>query len=445
MELTFDIKLDVLFDEETEITHSVLAQAFKELGYGPSFYEEVVHALNEQLVEAYCGEKYARGNGDKRFQRGPTNDRTIVTTLGELEFTFQWVADHDAAPDENTYFRPVDDLVDFDGEQIYQDDLSMVAAELATKMSYRDASTEGERFTEMPAKSTINQRVFQFGEQIQAFVEDQIEDTATETIYPDGTKCHSQDPDRTQHDVKVTLGETDGGRELLDVTVDGSWADTAATLETLDAIDEEALIVSDGERPMIDAYLTEARDQQLDLRHYIRTTGYKLWEDDELSLERRQEIQSTVESLVYHLRNSVIAHRRDEDAEAIDTRIQQTLDELQELADTLEYRGCPKTSAYLRTWAKQVVTFAKLAVDDLARTVQWTSNVVERLMGEISKRCKHKWMQWTSRGLETILRLLLVRYTNPALYEEFFASVTNESTVETLTTEIEMICTNPAI
>jgi len=33
-------------------------------------------------------------------------------------------------------------------------------------------------------------------------------------------------------------------------------------------------------------------------------------------------------------------------------------------------------------------------------------------MGEISKRTKHKWMRWTTKGLETILNLILERYVS---------------------------------
>lgn len=61
------------------------------------------------------------------------------------------------------------------------------------------------------------------------------------------------------------------------------------------------------------------------------------------------------------------------------------------------------------------MTFARLAVEE--RIVPWNSNTIERLMGEISKRCKHKWMRWTSKGLEAILNIILVRYTSKDLRE----------------------------
>jgi len=47
------------------------------------------------------------------------------------------------------------------------------------------------------------------------------------------------------------------------------------------------------------------------------------------------------------------------------------------------------------------VTFAEHAVEGFE--VPWTSNPVERLMGEVSKRCKNQWMRWTAEGLEAIL------------------------------------------
>jgi hypothetical protein len=33
-------------------------------------------------------------------------------------------------------------------------------------------------------------------------------------------------------------------------------------------------------------------------------------------------------------------------------------------------------------------------------------------MGEIAKRCQHRWMRWTTTGLEALLQLRLVKYAN---------------------------------
>jgi len=71
---------------------------------------------------------------------------------------------------------------------------------------------------------------------------------------------------------------------------------------------------------------------------------------------------------------------------------------------------------FIRNSANYMVTFARLAVKGVV--VPFTSNLVERLMGEIGKRVKHKWMHWSERGLENLLNILLSRYCNKRFYNE---------------------------
>jgi len=62
------------------------------------------------------------------------------------------------------------------------------------------------------------------------------------------------------------------------------------------------------------------------------------------------------------------------------------------------------------------VTFGEAAVDGFV--VPWTSTSVERLMGEVSKR-KNQRIRWTTEGLEALLQLRLVKYTDPPHYQLF--------------------------
>ena len=66
----------------------------------------------------------------------------------------------------------------------------------------------------------------------------------------------------------------------------------------------------------------------------------------------------------------------------------------------------------------KVTVFATLALQGI--WVPWNSNVAERLMGEVSKRGKHKWMSWTSRGSQALLTLLVVRTVEPDTHESFW-------------------------
>ena len=79
--------------------------------------------------------------------------------------------------------------------------------------------------------------------------------------------------------------------------------------------------------------------------------------------------------------------------------------------------GYPKAAAFIEKHARFMITFAELALEGVE--IPYTTNRIERLMGEISKRCKHKWMHWSTRGLKNILTIILVRYTDEVLYENF--------------------------
>jgi hypothetical protein len=48
-------------------------------------------------------------------------------------------------------------------------------------------------------------------------------------------------------------------------------------------------------------------------------------------------------------------------------------------------------------------------------------------MGEVSKRCKNQWMRWTAAGLEALLQLRLVKYTNPEHYRSFLDELLQRS------------------
>ena len=85
--------------------------------------------------------------------------------------------------------------------------------------------------------------------------------------------------------------------------------------------------------------------------------------------------------------------------------------------EELQKLGCFKAASFIHDYSNIIVTFAVLAVK--GRKVPWNSNLIERLIGAISKRTKHKWMRWTTKGLETILNLILARYVSEESYEVF--------------------------
>jgi transposase-like protein len=107
----------------------------------------------------------------------------------------------------------------------------------------------------------------------------------------------------------------------------------------------------------------------------------------------------------------------EEDGGRLRSRIDEVMRELRDIAHGLRCRGYPKTADFLERNARFMVTFAEVALEGVR--IPYTTNRIERLMGEVSKRCKHQWMHWSTDGLRNILILVLVRYTDEALYEGF--------------------------
>ena len=442
MHATIDAQVTVSIDLDKTLPLATLAESLTEHHLEATILEELVKSLDERLVEAYCGEKHARGNGDCRFQRAGTSTRTAVTTAGEHEFTLHHVKDTAATGDDPTYFRPLEDLIEFDGQRIYQEDISLQSTELATSLSFRDAVAHGDGFTPMPSRMTINRRVREYGSKLGNFVRDRLPGTNADTVVPDGTKCHSQDDHCTYHNVNVTLGQiTEDNAEttLLDVNVNEPWDDTAEDLEENEAITDDATVVSDAEESLVDAFETSYRSHQLDLVHVGRTLGYKLWKDGTFSLETRKAIASDVTNDLFHLKNSVALHAPRNERLAIRERIDQTLENLTKEAWRLEQQDSPKAASYLRKWAQATVTFAELALE--GQEVLWTSNVVERAMGEISKRCKNQWMRWTESGLESLLWLNLVRYADSEQFAAFADELLERSAKTAMTLEVSVDAT----
>ena len=110
---------------------------------------------------------------------------------------------------------------------------------------------------------------------------------------------------------------------------------------------------------------------------------------------------------------------------------------MKKLAEELRELGCFKAASFIRTYSNTIVTFAVLAVK--GRKVPWNSNLIERLMGEIAKRTKHKWMRWTTKGLETILDLILIRYVSEESYEVFKSRMMKSDNLRFIKGEVKSI------
>jgi len=136
-----------------------------------------------------------------------------------------------------------------------------------------------------------------------------------------------------------------------------------------------------------------------------------------MSPDERHEAGEAMRHALFPLVYSARKHLEDGDGVKLRAMIEWTLGELRDVACRLRGRGYPKAAGFIERNARFMVTFAKLALEGVK--VPHTTNRIERLMGEVSKRCKHRWMHWSTDGLKNVLTLVLVRYTDEVLYEDF--------------------------
>jgi hypothetical protein len=408
------LHVDLEISEDKKVTLGNIATTIKGLGIEAKIAEQIIQTIDEQKVAGLCGSRYQRGNGENTYQRGGTFDRYPVTAIGKLNLKLHKVVDTAA----DKILKPIYDVVDFAGKKIYQEDISMISVELATKMTYRDTVKEGKFITkDFPSPYTVNLRVIEYGEKIQDMNAENIKNASIETAFADGTKTHSQEKELDKNEINVVLGMKDGKKVILGAKVNESWKETGTQIKSIKAVTEQTVYCGDAEKEMKNAMTKDANSYQLDLVHAARIAGFKLWEDKIMSLDDRSTIVSKLEGVLYTLKNSVEKHLIDKDTDDLKKRINTTVDELKKMSKELWKLGCRKTAKFIKEYSNSMVVFAKFAMKGIR--VPWNSNIIERLMGEIAKRTKHKWMRWTTKGLETLINIILVRYCSEENYEEF--------------------------
>ncbi len=238
------------------------------------------------------------------------------------------------------------------------------------------------------------------------------------TLIRDGTKLHAKNG--KLHDVNITLATQPGERPRLRCrTVGEPWEALRETLdrtsfENAEGVPVAPTVVSDQERGLAEVMTPSGGYWEPDHVHIVRNTGFSLWQDGLKGGPEKWAILHMESGLLARLRNSVALHLPRGRVEAIEHRIQQATKEFRRLGTRLLQEDYRRTAAMLH----RVTTFAALALQGIS--VPWNSNFVERLMGTVSKRAKHKCMSWTTRGSQEFLTLLVTRAIEPRTHEQFW-------------------------
>jgi len=400
LDLSVNLRIDLadLIDREQIKTLASLSKA--------------IEALQARLVENL------EASG---WKRSTSYQRPLVTKLGRVVFTVIKVKR------DGRVYSPIIYALKIEKRK-YSRDVKMLLADKASRLSYQDAQIDFMNHTGVRVpKRTIHSFVQEVGKQLGEANQAKVSCEEPPVVMADGTKTHSIYP--TLNQVRIVIGyDPDTHRKtLLHASVNRDWSRIGRGVNM-----KNSSLIADAE-PSMHLNLDYAR-RQLDLVHAVKDSLYKLWSEG-MSRQERETVGVEMKQLLYTLVNSVKKHLEDYDGEALRNRIESTVKGLIALAERLKMKGYPKTAAFIKSNARFMVTFAKLALKNMR--IPYTSNMIERLMGEISKRCKHKWMHWSTEGLENILQIILVRYTNPQFYKRFWNAYIHPSQYQhTLTTPI---------
>ena len=370
---------------------------------------ETIEAYQEKLLDELCGKKR---KPNRIYRRAGSNRRpkTIMTPLGTIQFKTWKVENHETGET----LTPILDILNVRGRR-YTRQVKAECAELTSKLSYGDTREEYHRLTGVwIPKSTIHGFTQELAPDmlmanLNAAASSQPQ---RPVILADGTEVRSIQRGGFNQ-VRVAITIRDESKQLLSLTVNQPYS----------TLPEGSILISDGEP---DLKHQDRRMHQLCVLHAVKRLTYALWRE-RASKEEREHLKTEWERILYTLVNSTRTHTSDGDHEALRRRIESTLRELSNLAVRLKRRGYREASEFIARNGKLLVTFAELTINGIR--IPYTTNQIERLMGEIAKRCKHRWAHWSEKGLRNILTLILIHYTNPTLYEEYWQTYIHQDRI----------------
>jgi len=396
-------KVDRLDIDLSSMTDEVREESKEEL-------KRLIEIKQARLIASLCG---IEEEGRRAFYIAGSYSKGLVTRLGKIEFRVVRVRVGLDGPSSS----PILDVLGI-RKRKYALDVRMLCADAASRLSYADASAEIENAMGLRVpKRTIHSFINEIGPKLAKANERNSQRSRSPVIIPDGTKVHGTGS-QEKNEVNVVIGydPANGSKRLLAASVNRSWEEVGGRLARSRAMRDPIAMVSDAERDM-NLSLQGDLERQLDVLHGIKETLFKLWGEG-MGKEERDRVSSSMNRALFALVGSVKKHLADGNKRRLRRRIAITLKKLYGIAKRLKGEGYITAARFIAKNAALMVTFAKLALE--GKIIPYTSNVIERLMGEIAKRCKNRWMHWSTEGLENMLHIVLVRYTNPKLYKKFW-------------------------
>lgn len=373
------ISVQTQIEIQGDLSLTKISQELQALNFPKEILKTAIIKLQDELVLDLCGPKYQK-NPKKQYTRAGNTSRTLNTRHGKITFKLAKLY----SIENDNIIRPLLLYVGIEPKKRVIDDLTLECAETATYLTYRDSKTVIENLTHAKvSKRQIHTSVQEVGEFMnqtrrKTFTDKDEVKEEVDLIMGDGTKAHGYNGKKNEINVILGKNQKTGEKELLGLGVNESWKETALQFKG-----KAKVAVSDNEVSLRKVLLEESDDYQTCVLHCVRDVKFYLWSAG-LPKAERKEISSKVEVVLWTLRNSAEKHIVDGDVKRLLWRVDWALLELKKISCELFGEGLVSVARFIRNSANYMVTFARLAVKGVV--VPFTSNLVERLMGEIGKR-----------------------------------------------------------
>lgn len=300
-------------------------------------------------------------------------------------------------------------------------ELERMVAEVVSEQSYRRTSRHLELIGEIPVpKSTAHRWVMESD-----CDELRVDGKAVGIVVADGTG-YKRRPDAEKNnrgELKVVLGVgSDGAVMPVGAWSGESWENIGEEIRenTVDWKKEGKILVSDGERGLVNALASIAESAQRCHWHAPNDVNYMMWED-KAPLAERKAMQSRIAGLIgIELPENDFEKVKEEDKTALFEKTERAEEKLDELVAELVGKGYHKAAAYVRNAKDNLFSYVRFWLK-YGLVCPRAASMIERMMREIGRRLKKIAFGWSEKGAAKMARIIIKRITSAGEWEKYWS------------------------
>lgn len=353
-----------------------------------------------------------------QYEHHDLSDRQFRTSVGKVIIRWRRLKCTNCG-------KTVIPLREFLGLEPYQSktsELEKLVTEIVSEQSYRRSSNHLESIGSIPVpKSTAHRWVVQS--------ECDRIDTGKETfdlLLADGTG-YKRRPDQeagmnNRGELRVALGvDRSGSIVPLGAFSGKSWEEISAIIKgQRDADDPVAdMLVSDGERGLVQGMAGLCGGQQRSHWHMIRDLNYTMWQDNAGKFEREQMQKKLTAIIGIELPEEDFEMVNDSDKTSLNDAVSSAERDVRKLIGKLLDKGYEMAADYLIRASKNMFSYVRRWLESGIVTPR-VSSMIERMMRELGRRLKRMAFGWSEEGAAKMARIIIKRFTSAGQWEKYW-------------------------